>query len=157
MCFTWPMAAMMSSKVYMIVNRPLEHLRKSLTLRDLSEVQDELSRLSLLTLWSEHSLPRRSLDLRIYQALISILDGKRLLLTRLRAAENENERNWGSAISEGARLFQRGERGERWDDALLGRARSLQRLLVRVDDGLKYHELVAAYGHVGGTLRRGLP
>lgn len=148
----WPLSTMLSNKTHLFL-RPFERLQKSATLKDLRVIQTELSRLGLLTTWDERALPRRrSLDLQLYQALISILDGKRLLLAQLRAGEAGDGKAWDDAVTERARSLQSAE-GD-WNDAVAGRARLLRRLFDTVDDSLQYFDLVAAYRDVGKTMRK---
>jgi hypothetical protein len=155
----WPLSAMLSSEVCLFVSKPFERLRKPALLGDLRQVQAELARLGLLAVGDDRSHPRRrSFDLRIYQALISILDGKRLLLAHLRALEEAGV-GWGSSIPERTRLLQSREEEGSWDDGVVRQAWSFQQLLGRIDDNVGYFELIEAYRDVGRALRRsgGLP
>jgi hypothetical protein len=150
----WPLATMLSNKTHLFL-KPYEQLQKRATLKDLQTVQTELSHLGLLSTWDERSIPRRrDLDLQLYQALISVVDGKRLLLAQLRSGETEDGKAWDDTGAERTRSLQ--SREEDWSGAVEGRARLLRQLFDTVDDSLQYFDLVAAYRSVGKTLRKNL-
>ncbi|HDQ73065.1 MAG TPA: hypothetical protein ENN19_13370 [Chloroflexi bacterium] len=155
-CLAWPLAYILSSKSCLTIRRPFERMQKSNTLRDLREIQTALAGLGLSSGWSERPLPQKiSLDLQIYRALISILDGKRLLLANLRTIErpaSDRRIHWPAPNT--GRLRRVGHTPSR-DDGFIEQARQIQRLVEIVDDDLPYYEMVAAYRKVGRILRRG--
>jgi hypothetical protein len=147
----WPLATMLSSKVHLFM-RPFERFQKSMMLRDLRTIQSELSDLDLLAMWDGRSRSHRgSLDFQIYRALISILDGKRLLLAQLKAVEDGEDESRSDANPERTRVLP--SRGENWDGAAAEKARLLQQLFGGVGNDLEYFDLLAAYRNVGRALR----
>ncbi len=148
-CLGW-VFFFLPTPVFQKLARPIEAADKLLALRELTAVQERVAALCppvapviLNQSWRERL---QNLDFHLFRAVITILDGKKVL------ADHFANEAGAVALSQIPGIARRSTQLT-WND---DQARRLHQTLSAVPDNASYRDLVAAYRRVGRLYRKGV-